>query len=633
MAQFLNPLSGCLSKMQTGEKRFAQRLEQLLEDDYLCWFDLPVGKRQRYADFIIVHPLRGLLLLEVKDWKLEIIQRIDRQSVSLLLNTGLKIVANPLEQARQCAYQLVNQLEQDPQLIRHTGKYQGKLAFPYGYGVVLTNITRKQFDSTDLGEVLPWNRVLCRDEMLESTDPEDFQQCLWNMFEYQFSQPLTLPMLDRIRWHLFPEIRIGGEQGSLFANSEQTPDSNTETLLPDIMKVMDKQQEQLARSLGTGHRVIHGVAGSGKTLILGFRCLYLASLLHKPILVLCYNITLAARLRLLMQEQGIAGKVNVYHFHDWCGEMLRQYHVDRPNADGDAYIEQLVSTVIRAVEQGQIPRGQYGAVMIDEGHDFQPEWLKLVSGMVDPDTDSLLLLYDDAQSIYSKHKQMNFSLSSVGINARGRTTILKFNYRNTNEIFRFADQFAKRYLQVQDSDEDHVPLLAAQSVGRHGPEPEMRRFDSYTQEVHTIARWLRQWHEQRGMAWAQMCVLYRHASQGRQLYDALRGANVPCQWLGNPQTKRQFNPSGDCVKLMTLHSSKGLEFPLVVISGVGFMPEKGQDVQAEAKLLYVGMTRATEKLLLTCHQESEFTRALWGESPAMQEALEDELKVTPNPSL
>ena len=633
MAQFLTPLSGCLSKMQAGEKRFAQRLDQLLEDDYLCWFDLPVGKRQRYADFIIVHPLRGLLLLEVKDWKLETIQRIDKQSASLLLNTGLKIVANPLEQARQCAYQLVSQLEQDPQLTRHAGKYQGKLAFPYGYGVVLTSITRKQFDSTDLGEVLPWNRVLCRDEMVEATDPEDFQQCLWNMFEYQFTQPLSLPMLDRIRWHLFPEIRIGGGQGSLFPTIEQSPESSVpaaETLLPDIMKVMDKQQEQLARSLGLGHRVIHGVAGSGKTLILGFRCLHLASLLHKPILVLCYNITLAARLRVLMQEQGIADKVSVYHFHDWCGEMLRQYHVDRPDAQGEAYIEQLVSTVIRAVEQGQIPRGQYGAVMIDEGHDFLPEWLKLVSGMVDPDTASLLLLYDDAQSIYSKHKQMDFILSSVGINARGRTTILKLNYRNTDEIFRFADQFAKRYLQVQDSDEDHVPLLAAQSAGRHGLEPELRRFDSYTQESRTIARWLRQWHGQRGTAWAQMCVLYRHAFQGKQLHETLQAAGVPCQWLGNAKAKKQFDPREDCVRLMTMHSSKGLEFPLVVISGVGFMPQAGQDAQAEAKLLYVAMTRATEKLLLTCHQDSEFTRAFLGESPARQEALEDELDEVTN---
>ncbi len=46
-------------------------------------------------------------------------------------------------------------------------------------------------------------------------------------------------------------------------------------LFDDVsMRIMDIQQEQLARSLGDGHRVIHGVAGSGKTLILGYRCLH-----------------------------------------------------------------------------------------------------------------------------------------------------------------------------------------------------------------------------------------------------------------------------------------------------------------------------------------------------------------------
>jgi len=57
---------------------------------------------------------------------------------------------------------------------------------------------------------------------------------------------------------------------------------------------MDLQQEQLARSLGVGHRAIHGVAGSGKTMILGYRAEYLAKAAagadaDKPVLVLCYN--------------------------------------------------------------------------------------------------------------------------------------------------------------------------------------------------------------------------------------------------------------------------------------------------------------------------------------------------------
>lgn len=606
MAHLIPSLSSCLSRMQAGEKRFARRLESHLEDDYLCWYEMPVGKRQRYTDFIVLHPHRGLLLLEVKDWKLETIHKIDKATVELLTANGLKTVSNPLEQVRQCTYQLLNRLEKDPQLVAKEGKYQGKLVFPYGYGVVLTNITRKQFESTDLGQVLPEHQTICKDEMVDSVDPEAFQEQLWEIFNVQFPQPLTLPQVDRIRWHLFPEIRINtGDQGDLFDDGEE----DIEELLPDLLKVMDMQQEQLARSLGEGHRVIHGVAGSGKTLILGYRCLYLAKLLSKPILVLCYNITLAARLRELMEYKGVSDKVNVYHFHDWCGEQIRTYHVKRP-AFGERYYDRQVESVIEAVEKGTIPRGQYGAVMIDEGHDFEPEWLKLVVGMVDPDIDSLLLLYDDAQSIYSKKNQLDFSLSSVGVQARGRTTVLKLNYRNTDEILAFAFDFAKRYLSVDDKDEDHVPLVLPEAAGRHGPQPVVKKFSNYDQEAQYIAHVIEHLHKNQGIPWSDICVTYLQKWMGKKIASLFQLNAIPHQWLDSSKDKKNFKLSDDSVKLMTMHSSKGLEFPMVIVTGVGSLPYDDENPVPDAKLLYVAMTRSTDKLLLTSHRSSGFTKEL-----------------------
>lgn len=71
---------------------------------------------------------------------------------------------------------------------------------------------------------------------------------------------------------------------------------------------------------------------------------------------------------------------------------------------GPGLFEQRVSGVIRAVDHKQIPSGQYQAVMIDEGHDFEAAWLKLAAQMVEPETNSLLLLYDGAQSIYQRRR-------------------------------------------------------------------------------------------------------------------------------------------------------------------------------------------------------------------------------------
>ncbi|WP_232802285.1 nuclease-related domain-containing DEAD/DEAH box helicase [Alloalcanivorax mobilis] len=371
------PSLSTIRKMTPGERRLGQRLESLLEDDYTVWYDIPVGRKQRYPDFIILHPGRGLLFLEVKDWKLDTLKSITSQSVELDTHSGRQTVSNPLEQVRQCAYVAINQLQRDQQLVRKEGRFKGRLSFPYGYGVVFPNITRKQWNEAvpELVQerVLPAHRLICRDEMTTTADPEAFQARLWSMFEYTFGDKLTLPQIDRIRWQLFPEVRINAPQQDLFADDDGDNEAGErparQEIIPDIVRVMDLQQEQLAKSMGDGHRVIHGVAGSGKTLILGYRCLHLARAVSKPILVLCFNITLAARLRSFIAEKGIEEKVRVHHFHEWCGQQLKTYHADL--IPGTApYWEREVESVIQGVDKGQIPRAQYSAVMIDEGHDF-----------------------------------------------------------------------------------------------------------------------------------------------------------------------------------------------------------------------------------------------------------------------
>lgn len=72
----------------------------------------------------------------------------------------------------------------------------------------------------------------------------------------------------------------------------------------------------------------------------------------------------------------------------------------------------------------------------------------------------------------------------------------------------------------------------------------------------------------------------------------------------------------DAVQMMTLHSAKGLEFPLVFMAGVeeGMFPsqqsnEESGRLEEERRLCYVGMTRAMEKLYIS-HAE---TRRLYGQ--------------------
>ncbi|MGH8190140.1 MAG: 3'-5' exonuclease, partial [Rhodanobacteraceae bacterium] len=573
MASLIPTRSSCLARMTGGEKRLSERLEQKLEDDYLVWYDVPIGLKQRHPDFAILHPRRGMLVLEVKDWKAESIQQADTTQFTLITQRGLVKENHPLLQARACALEIGIVLERDPALRHPEGhRHAGKLAMPWAYGVVFTNVTRKQFDEGRLGEVVPGHLVICRDEMYEGVDAESFQERLWAMFPQVFPVALTLPQIDRVRWHLFPELRVEPGNGQLGLFSSAETDSRV-VAIPDLIKVMDKQQESLARSLGSEHRVIHGVAGSGKTMILGFRAAHLARALHKPILVLCYNKTLAARLERVMASCRIADKVQVYNFHRWCRQMLVSYHVQLPQNGSSDYFDQLVERVIAGVERGQIPRFHYGAVLIDEGHDFEPDWYKLIVQMVDPTTNSLLILYDDAQNIYGHAERRRTTWKSLGVQAQGRTTILRLNYRNTLEILSLARTFAHDLLTERPDDDDGIPLIAPESAGRRGPAPELARAADARNEAQLLAEAVQDEHAH-GRQWHEIAVIYRNQWEGDTLAKTLAEAGIPCSQAKGPG-KHDLFASGDTVKLLTMHSSKGLEFPFVAIPGIGALPRPG----------------------------------------------------------
>lgn len=101
------------------------------------------------------------------------------------------------------------------------------------------------------------------------------------------------------------------------------------------------------------------------------------------------------------------------------------------------------------------------------------------------------------------------------------------------------------------------------------------------------------------------------ANAARQFqYDAESGLEPLQAFLAHAALEAgegQGDAWQDCVQLMTLHSAKGLEFPLVFMCGVeeGLFPHQmsAQDpgrLEEERRLCYVGITRARRRLFLTC---------------------------------
>jgi superfamily I DNA/RNA helicase len=78
---------------------------------------------------------------------------------------------------------------------------------------------------------------------------------------------------------------------------------------------------------------------------------------------------------------------------------------------------------------------------------------------------------------------------------------------------------------------------------------------------------------------------------------------MPVQMRRSPG---DFDPTRDTIKVMTMKVSKGLEFPVVALPGVGHMPAPGEDEQEAARVFYVAATRATQTLILGVSGQGSF---------------------------
>ena len=605
MAILIPALSTCLARMTPGERRLAARLEHKLDAYCLLWYDVPVGARPLRPDFLLLHPRHGLLVLQTLDWTLQSLRQATAQACEIMQDGRTTVEMNPLAQARFCALQAVSDLKRDAQLLHADGPRQGKLLLSCGHGVVLTGITRQQFEAAGLARAMAPQHVLCQDEMLPEADAQEFRRRLWRMAGDAPAGPVLSPaQIKRIRWHLFAPLRLA-------LPGAPPPGSEPPAAPADTPGVMGLRQEQLARSLGEGHRVIHGAAGSGKTAILRYHAQALAQASApgaKPILVLCYHAPLAASLAAGWQAGGREGVLHTRHFHQWCEDQLQAHGqaLPAPGLAPPARLDELILRVIQAVQQGRIPIGQYQAVLIDEGHNFAPEWLALLVHMVDAASNRLLLLYDDAQSIYPRSLTRQLSFEDVGIQARGRSAVLHTNYRSSRQIFDTARLIGGELLAAQDAGDDAIPRIAPATCGRDGPAPLIVRLPSLRAEAIKVATLLSAAHGE-GTAWGAMAVICRRPEDMDECAKALGRFKLPHALCREPGS---LAPHEDSIKVMTMHTSRGLEFALVALVGVGQMPLAGEDAEEEARLLYGAATRAAQRLVITLSQNGAFAQQL-----------------------
>ena len=112
---------------------------------------------------------------------------------------------------------------------------------------------------------------------------------------------------------------------------------------------------------------------------------------------------------------------------------------------------------------------------------------------------------------------------------------------------------------------------------------------------------------QEGHAWGDMAILCHDYFTMDLCAKALEQRKLP---FNVRKRAGDFNPRANAIQIMTMKVSKGLEFPVVALPGVGHMPAAGEDELEAARVFYVAATRATQKLVITVSGNGNFSALL-----------------------
>lgn len=235
----------------------------------------------------------------------------------------------------------------------------------------------------------------------------------------------------------------------------------------------------------------------------------------------------------------------------------------------------------------------YDYVLVDEAQDLSPVALALMAEVCRQPA-GLFFAADSKQSLYSR----NYTWSSAhpSLQFRGRTAVLRRNYRSTREI----DRAAFAVLRPEDGES-----LSESTSIHDGPLPVLVRGVSPEDQAGWIARFVRQMARHLHLKTSASAVLVPTKDIGEVLASELSNAGLKARFFPG----RELDLKAEVVRVLTLHAAKGLEFPIVVVAGLeeGTYPvaddfdEPGlfeERARHERRLLYVGLTRAMRGLML-----------------------------------
>ncbi|MGJ5674564.1 MAG: 3'-5' exonuclease [Nostochopsis sp.] len=245
----------------------------------------------------------------------------------------------------------------------------------------------------------------------------------------------------------------------------------------------------------------------------------------------------------------------------------------------------------------------YNAVIIDEAQDLSPVALRLLAEMVISPS-GLYLTADISQSLYQRGFSWNYIQDIIKF--KGEVKVLRNSYRSTSQITKACSEIFN-YLDLSASDGES---LSTTPVGLVGDKPTILLIDNPIKQINKIKHFFMNSSKLFKLPVYGGAVLTPNPEIGKIIAQQLNIYGLKAAFM----EKDEIDISKHCIKVMTINSSKGLEFPFVTLVGLeeGKLPnlinipskETDEALKQQLRLFYVGCSRAMRSLLVCASKTS-----------------------------
>ncbi|QKV78059.1 3'-5' exonuclease [Amycolatopsis sp. Hca4] len=313
---------------------------------------------------------------------------------------------------------------------------------------------------------------------------------------------------------------------------------------------------------------VTGPPGSGKTLLLAARARELRRVRPEwQVTILVYNRALVPYVTRLVNDPDVTVTT--------VGKFAHQLGF-RMDLRGGEYA---ANDLQKAQERG-IPQ-TIDALLVDELQDFDAAWLRFALAAVRPSRGGALLAGDHAQGLY---RDSDLDLALYGHEVV--QYVLKRPYRSTRQVLRAAGSLTEQRVVGIDGAPDGEPV-------------DLIWADSKDAQVECVACEISLMLRERKRQPGDIAVLLTRWRGLSKLRTALTKAGVPFE-VFDKKNAMEFDPSTPTVKVITVHSGKGYEFPVVLLVGLEDLPRGTDEIARQRERVgFVGASRAQDQLLIT----------------------------------